>query len=171
MRLRLVFAVLALAFAAVSSAAPKDLPTRKPGLWEIKMQIPDMPQAMTSQHCIDEKTDNLLQQQGESQARQQCSKNTVRKEGDKIIMDSVCKHEGATVTTHAVFSGDFTRNYRGEINATFSPPMHGMKSSKQTLEGKWLGACKPGQKPGDVVIPGMGSMNLKELMKNMPKGQ
>ena len=62
--MRFILSLLSLAFAASASAAPNDMPNRKPGLWEIKMQIPDMPQAMSSQHCIDEKTDNLLQQQG-----------------------------------------------------------------------------------------------------------
>ena len=37
------------------------------------------------------------------------------------------------------------------------------------LEAKWLGPCKPGQKPGDIVMPGLkgagGQMNLQELMK------
>lgn len=167
--MRIVFALLAL-FAAFAQAASSDMPARKPGLWEIKMSMPSMPQPMLSQHCIDEKTDNLLQQQGEKQSRQQCSKNSLSRQGDKIIIDSVCKFDGTTATTHAVFSGDFSRNYRGEIDTTYAPPMHGMKSSKQVLEGKWLGACKAGQKPGDAVIPGMGSMNLNEMMKNMPDG-
>ena len=30
---------------------------------------------------------------------------------------------------------------------TFSP------SSTMTIEAKWLGACKPDQKPGDIVMP------------------
>lgn len=154
---------------ANSNAAPNELPSRKAGLWEIKMQMSEMPQSMTSQHCVDSKTDNLLQQQG--QAKQECSKNSVRKDGDKIIIETVCKVEGSIATSKAVFSGDFTRQYRGEINTNFAPPWHGMKTSKQTLESKWLGACKAGQKPGDVIIPGMGSMNLNEMMKNIPRAK
>lgn len=167
--MRITLIVLTLVFIASAQAAPSDMPKRKTGLWEIKMQSPEMPQPMLSQHCIDEKTDDLLQQRSEKQAQQQCSKNSMNKQGDKIVIDSVCKLDATTATTHAVFSGDFSRNYRGEINTSFNPPLHGMKASKQVLEGKWLGACKPGQKPGDVVIPGMGSINLNEMMKNMPK--
>ena len=167
--MRFILTILLFAFAANCSAAPSDMPSRKAGLWEVKMQMPEMPQAMTSQHCVDSKTDNLLQQQ--SQAKQECSKNSVRKDGDKIILESVCKIEGSSATTKAVFSGDFSRQYRGEISTSFAPPLHGMKASKQTLESKWLGACKPGQKPGDVIIPGMGSMNLNEMMKNMPQAK
>lgn len=166
--MRLVIALVALTLSPLSVAAPMDAPHRKPGLWEMKMQVPGMPQPMVSQQCIDEKTDDLMQRQGQAQARQQCSKNSMRREGDKVIVESVCKFDGTTATTTAVFTGDFAKSYRGEINTTYSPPMQGMKSSKQTMEAKWLGACKPGQKPGDVIMPGMGSMNLNDMMKNLP---
>ncbi len=168
--MRFILALLILAFAAISYAAPNNMPKRKPGLWEIKMQSPEMEMAMISQHCIDEKTDNLLQQQGRAQSSQKCSNSSVRKEGDKIIVESECQYEGRTARTKAVFSGDFSQHYRGEIHTTYTPPLHNIKSSTQTFKGKWLGACKPGQKPGDVVIPGMGSMNLNEMMKNIPNG-
>jgi hypothetical protein len=168
--MRLVLASLALALTSTTPYAA-DTPSRKPGLWETKMQMSGMPQPMTSQQCIDEKTDDLMQQRGQNQARQQCSKNSVRREGDKHIVESVCKIDQTTATTKAVFSGDFKSNYKGEISTTYTPPMHGMASSKQTMEAKWLGACKPGQKPGDVVMQGMGgmNMNMNEMMKHMPR--
>jgi len=166
--MRLAIALVALILSSLSLAAPADVPHRKPGLWEVKMQVPGMPQPMVSQQCIDEKTDDLMQSQG--QAKQQCSKNVMRRDGDKVIAESACKFDGTTATTTAVFTGDFSRSYRGEIATTYSPPMQGMKSSKQTMEAKWLGACKPGQKPGDVIMPGMGSMNIQDMMKKMPDG-
>lgn len=164
------FALATLALALISSPLyAADMPSRKPGLWEVKMHASGMPQPMSSQQCIDAKTDNLMQQRGMDQARQQCSKNTVRHEANRVIVESVCKFGQTTAITKAVFSGDFKSNYRGEINTTYTPPMHGVAASKQTLEAKWLGACKPGQKPGDVIMQGMGSININELMKNMPK--
>ena len=153
--MRIAFALLTLAFATITGAAPSEMPNRKPGLWEIKMQMPDMEQPTLSQHCIDEKTDNILLQQGHFQPRQNCSKNNLRKESGKIILESECKIEGSNTSTKAVFSGDFSHSYRGEIHTTYTPSLHGMKTSMQTLEGKWLGVCKPGQKPGDIAIPGV----------------
>ena len=44
-----------------------------------------------------------------------------------------------------------------------------MKESASTMEAKWLGACKPGQKPGDISMPGMPDINMNDMMKNLPK--
>ena len=34
-----------------------------------------------------------------------------------------------------------------------------------TLDAKWLGACKPDQKPGDIVMPGGLKMNIIDMEK------
>ena len=33
------------------------------------------------------------------------------------------------------------------------------------IEAKWLGACKPDQKPGDIMMPGGMKMNVKDMEK------
>ena len=173
-RMRYLISIFTVVLAfPVLADIPKDMPKRKPGLWEIKMTSDtDRGGLMVSQHCIDAKTDDLLQQRTQGMGKQECSKNSVRREGGKTIAESVCKFGETTATTRAVFSGDFSSNYRGDIQSTYSPPMMGMKEAKQTLEAKWLGACKAGQKPGDVIMPGMpggGKFNMDEMMKKMPK--
>ena len=63
-------------------AVQADMPKRKPGLWEIKMTS-DTGRGggpMVSQHCIDAKTDDLLQQRTQGMGKQECSKNSVRRE-------------------------------------------------------------------------------------------
>lgn len=162
--------IVVLAFPILADVS-KDMPKRKPGLWEIKMTS-DAGRGggpMVSQHCIDAKTDDLLQQRAQGRGKPACSKNTVRKEGGKTIAESVCKFGDTTATTRTVMSGDFTSNYRGEIYSTYSPPMMGMKEARSVIEAKWLGACKPGQKPGDVIMPGAGNFNMNDMMKNLPK--
>lgn len=171
--MRYLVSVLLVAL-TVPNLAQADMPKRKPGLWEIKMTS-DAGRGggpMVSQQCIDAKTDDLMQQRAQGMGKVECSKNTVRKEGGKTIAESVCKFGGTTTTTKAVFSGDFSSNYRGDIHSTYSPPMMGMKEVRSTIEAKWLGACKAGQKPGDVIMPGMpggGKFNMDEMMKKMPK--
>ena len=88
--------------------------------------------------------------------------------GNKVVVHAVCKIEGSTATTDAVFEGAFDSAYKGTMKTRFNPPMHGMSQSTMMLDARWLGTCKPGQKPGDVIMPGMG--NMSEMMKD-PKFQ
>ena len=148
---------------------PKDMPKRKSGLWDLSFQLGAGAAPMRMQQCVDEKSDDLMQQQSQHQTQAKCSKHTAEKSGNRIITDSVCKLGETTATTKAVFTGDFTSVYRGEIQSSFNPPMHGMKESKQIIDAKWLGPCKPGQKPGDVMMPGREKINPAEMMKNLPK--
>jgi hypothetical protein len=39
------------------------------------------------------------------------------------------------------------------------------RDSTTTIEAKWLGACKPDQKPGDVVMPGGFKLNIRDAEK------
>ena len=39
------------------------------------------------------------------------------------------------------------------------------RDTTTTIEAKWLGACKPDQKPGDIVMPGGLKMNVKDMEK------
>jgi len=94
----------------------------------------------------------------------------VKSQGNKVTTHSVCKFEGTTATTDATFIGAFDSAYKGDMKIRYTPPMHGLSESKMTMEAKWLGPCKPGQKPGDVIMPNMKGMNMNEMMKD-PKIQ
>jgi hypothetical protein len=159
MRHALMIASSLLLAAGMATAA--DAPARKSGLWEITNNMNvggPQPMATTMQQCVDEKTDKLTEQTGQREAQKNCSKNDVSRSGNKVVVDSVCKFENTTATTHAEFSGDFGSNYRGDIKTSYNPPMHGMKDSAMTITAKWLGPCKPGMKPGDIVMQGMPGM-------------
>jgi len=103
--------------------------------------------------------------------KQSCSKNEIRREGRKIVSESVCKMSGSTATTRGVFTGKFDSSYKADIKSTYEPPLHGMKESASTIEAKWMGACNSGQKPGDISMPGMPNININDMMKNMPKSR
>ncbi len=36
---------------------------------------------------------------------------------------------------------------------------------KSTVDGKWVGACKPDQQPGDIVTETGQKINMKSMMK------
>lgn len=163
----LVLALAATGFAA--SALADDMPKRKSGLWEINTRMEGMPSMGAMQQCIDQNTDDLMQQRAKKE-KTNCSVMDIKPQGNKVSIHSVCKIEGSTATTDALFVGTFDSAYKGDMLTRFNPPMHGMSESKMSFDAKWLGPCKPGQKPGDVFMPNMNGMNMNEMMKD-PKIQ
>ena len=151
------------------TALASDLPKRKPGLWEINMVMEGAPNMGPMQQCIDQNTDNLMQQQAKH-GKSECSVMDVKPSGSKVTIHTVCKMDGTTVTTDGVFEGSFETSYKGTMKSRFNPPMQGMSESNMTQEARWIGPCKPGQKPGDVVMPNMGGMDINKMM-NDPKMQ
>jgi hypothetical protein len=161
-----IVGVCALVFS--DDVGAQSAPKRKPGLWQQNMtssgsQVPPMSMTM----CTDEKTDDMLS--SKASGAQQCSQPTSRREGNAYVFEAVCKDGATTVKARGTFTGDFTNQYSGEIRYTFDPPQRGMKEMTQKMEARWLGACKPGQKPGDVVVDGMGGMNINQMMGGDPK--
>lgn len=167
---RAAAAALILAGALASTQAPaQDLPKRKPGLWQHNVTTigaPMPPQSM--QMCTDERMDKMLSDRADGQ---RCSQQTVRRDGNAVVVEAVCTQQNTTIRTKGRFSGDFNSSYSGEMHSTFDPPMHGMKESRQKIEARWLGPCKPGQKPGDIQVEGMPGMNVHEMMKGMDPKQ
>lgn len=157
--------------AIAQSNLPPDMPKRKPGLWEMKTSMAEMGgMGMTMQTCIDDTIEDLIAQQPE--ADETCEEQSYRKESNRFHFEAKCKADASTAHVKGIFSGDFSTHYQGEIHTTYTPPLHGMASSTMKMEARWLSACKPGQKPGDVMMmgmPGMGTINIEEMMKNLPK--
>lgn len=161
----LLLGIVATSLAGGALAA--DAPKRKSGLWEMNMQMDGMPSMGAMQQCIDQNTDNVMQHDAKK-AKPDCSVMEVKPQGNKFTMHSVCKIEKTTATTDAVFTGSFDTAYKGEMKIHYAPAMHGISNQKMNMEAKWLGPCKPGQKPGDVIMPNMKGMNINAMM-NDPK--
>ncbi|ADU39655.1 hypothetical protein J2W32_003490 [Variovorax boronicumulans] len=142
-----------------------DYPARKPGLWE--MQTSDGPGSKGSpqaiQQCIDAATDKMLRDMGQGMGKDMCSKQDMRMEGGKLVIDSVCKIGQTTATSQAVMTGDLSTAYRLESKSTYSPPLMGRAGATTVVEARWVGPCKPDQKPGDMVMNGM-KMNVNDMM-------
>jgi hypothetical protein len=146
----------ATAVGAAASVYADDLPKRKVGLWEMKMSMAGMPAGLTNmQTCVDEKSDDLTQTQARATAKKNCSRNDIKRDGNRVLVHSVCIFDKTTVSSDGVFSGNFDSGYRGDIKTTYDPPMAGRRETQITIEARWLGACQPGQKSGDVTINGM----------------
>ena len=152
------------------AARADEMPLRKPGLWEMKIvktgsALPEM----TMQHCTDETTDKQMSTTFSPVAKEACSKRDIAKTATGYVADSVCSVGGATMTSHADVTGDFNSAYTVKSTAHSDKGAGGVHDVTSTIEAKWLGPCKPDQKPGDIVMPGGFKMNIKdaEKLKNL----
>lgn len=63
--------------------------------------------------------------------------------------------------SRAIASGDFESSYRIDTIVQYDPPLGGVRrEDKDAVVAVRLGPCTPGQKPGDMVMPGMGTLNM-----------
>lgn len=160
-------AIALLALLPATAANAVDLPVRKAGLWEMKVQrtgsaVPDM----TMQHCTDETTDKEMSSSFSPMAKEMCSRQDVQKTATGYVSDSVCGVAGMSITSHAEITGDFNSAYTVKSTAhSERGPTGAPRDSTTTIEAKWLGACKPDQKAGDIMMPGGMKMNIKDMEK------
>jgi len=175
MRRLLSLGLGAAVFALSSAALAEDLPLRKAGLWEMKVvrtggAMPDM----TMQHCTDPTTDKEMSNSASPLAKTVCSKQDIRKTATGFVTDSVCSVAGVSMTTHAEIVGDFNSGY-SLTSTTHSDkgPTGKPLDATTKIEAKWMGDCKPGQKPGDIVMPGGMKFNVKDAdkLKNLIPSQ
>jgi hypothetical protein len=166
-KLALLGSAVCLALSA-GAACADDLPVRKAGLWELKMVKTGsaMPE-MTMQHCTDETVDKEMNNNVSPMAKQICAKQDIRKTATGFVSDSECSVAGIRTTSHAEFTGDFNSAYTVKTSSHAQGGAVGATGhdTTVTLEAKWLGACKPEQKPGDIVMPGGFKMNVRDVEK------
>lgn len=166
----LIGGCLLVAVAGATGVPAAELPVRKAGLWEMKMvKTGSMPE-MTMQHCTDETTDKQMNNLVSPLAKQICSKQDIQKTATGYAGDSVCSMGGASVTSHSEIVGDFNSAYTVTTTTHSDRGGNAPRETVITIEAKWLGACKPDQKPGDIVMPGGGfKLNVKdaEKLKNL----
>jgi hypothetical protein len=159
---------VAACMAAAMPAFAVDFPARKPGLWEIQTGSGGSEGAgksagHTMQQCIDAASDKALREMGQGMGKDLCSKQELKLESGRLVMDSVCKIGNTTATSHAVMTGDFSSTYRMESKSSYSPPLMGRTEGTAVMEAKWIGPCKPDQKPGDMVMANGMKMNVLEM--------
>jgi hypothetical protein len=157
-----------LAVGPAGHAWAADLPIRKAGLWEIKMvrtgsQLPEM----TMQHCTDETTDKEMNNMVSPMAKQICSKQDIQKTATGYVTDSVCSVAGVSIVSHSEITGDFNSAYSVTTTSHNDLGSKGAPHDTVTkIAAKWLGACKPDQRAGDIVMPGGGfKINVKDVDK------
>jgi Protein of unknown function (DUF3617) len=164
----LSFGIGGCALALLTAGAVADeLPLRKPGLWEMKIvKVGSQLPALTTQQCTDPTVDKDMVNTVSPIAKQICSKQNLQKTATGYVNDSVCTISGATITSHTEVTGDFDSAYVVTTEAKSDKGPEQLRNTTTRIEAKWLGDCKPGQKPGDIVMPGGGfKLNVKDAEK------
>jgi len=158
-------AILVLIGALPALAA--ELPTRKAGLWEVRMSFENRNGAgPVIQQCIDASTDQLMQAGAGPFAQSACPKRDVQKSGNTITMDATCTLAGKTATSHSVITGSFDSAYTMTVTSQ-GEALPGGKMA-MTMDAKWLGPCAADQKPGDMIMGNGIKMNILEMQKRGP---
>ena len=154
-----------------STAFALDMPARKPGLWELKMEFQgrNLP-AQVMKHCVDAATDKLMNSAYGGSAQAACSKQEISHSGATMIIDSVCKFGDATTTSHAVINGSFDSAYTVEVTSTREGghPLPGVAPGAAThmkIAATWLGPCAAGMKPGDMIMANGMKLNILDIQK------
>jgi hypothetical protein len=164
--------ILAATCAACSVSTAADFPMRKPGLWQITMEMgnPKIPPRV-EKVCLDAATDQLLYKVGAGASQKMCSKVDINNVGGKVVVDSVCSFGSTKATTHGVTTMSGDSAYRTDITVHYDPPLFGKSDSAMTHQAKWMGACPADMRAGDVEVEVSGrmaapmKMNLVDMFK------
>jgi hypothetical protein len=160
---RLAAAVILVLLGAAPTLAA-ELPSRKPGLWEIKIGIENRNAAgPTMRQCIDAATDQAMQSNAGPIAQQTCAKRDVQRTANGITIDSTCTVAGKTATSHAVVVGSFDSGYAMTVTSQGDGLPGG--GTTMTVSAQWLGPCAADQKPGDMIMSNGMKMNIIEMQR------
>jgi hypothetical protein len=156
---------------AAGLARADELPTRKAGLWEMKVvKVGSAMPELSMQHCTDPTTDKDMINSVSPLAKQMCTKQEVHKTATGYVTDSVCTMAGVSMTSHSELSGDFDAAYSVTTQSHLDKGPESLRDTTTKIEAKYLGDCKPGQKPGDIIMPGGGfrlNIHDAEKLKNL----
>jgi len=162
---RLGWVSLAIGGLAAVTAVGAELPSRKPGLWAVRMISDNRGPGLVVQQCIDKATDQMLQSSAGPISIAACTKRDVQRSEDAILIDSACTVDGKIATSHAIITGNLDSAYTMTVTTKSEALQVGLN---MTVTGRWLGPCQPDQKPGDVIMPSGAKINVPDLQKRPP---
>ena len=149
------------------------LPARKSGLWEVKVRQDDLagprqgPQASrapaTVLQCTSQEAEPamllaIVPGQEDCSAPRVASRRGAGRERTYDVR-TVCYVHDNRVNARVTLSGDLQSAYRGTFDVQYSRTPQ-RDTGPMAFEGRWLGACHAGQRPGDMVLPNGVTVNV-----------
>ena len=146
-----------------SAAAHKSpLPARKSGLWEVMVRsdTPGPRQGQTVLQCTSTEAERVMLMAvvpGQENCRE--IKVARRAKGAGYDIHTVCYVHDNRVEARMELTGDLQSAYAGRFSVKYSQaPVR--DPGPMAFEGRWLGACRPGQRLGDMVLPNGVTVNV-----------
>lgn len=166
-------AALCAAVAALVAAAPaaaQDFPQLAPGLWEMN-RVSDAAPAQANANanrmtlCLDRSLSKEMFEMGVGAMKGMCSRHEFHLSGGRGTGDFVCEMGGSRMhsTSTMVLDGDTA--YRTEIHTTWDPPFMDRAKSDTVLTAHRVGACPPGERPGDVTTAQGTRFNIRDALE------
>ncbi|HEY2863339.1 MAG TPA: DUF3617 family protein [Casimicrobiaceae bacterium] len=151
---------------AAASALAAEPPILKSGLWELSRSTDRQPDAKRlTTMCLDDSVQAQMREFGLGVAKELCSKSDRRVDGDRLIIDAVCKLGPTTMTTHSVMTFSGNTAYHTDSKVAYDPPFMNMTEATTSIDGKWVGACLAGQQPGDIKLESGQTINIKSMIR------
>jgi len=141
------------------------LPMRKPGLWELTIHghaNAGSPPSQQVQQCTDGKAERIMllaivpTQENCSDVR---AKRLTGQPVDGYDITLVCHVHEQRIETQVALRGDLQSVYSGTYT-TRQPGALPRAPAAVNFQGRWLGNCKPDQRPGDMVLPNGITVNV-----------
>jgi hypothetical protein len=138
---------------SVGIANAVDPPPLKEGLWSVRTQITDNPgnrkRDSTANLCRNHAYDQHVRDI--SKRKPGCTTVNESFQAGQYTVEMHCSVSGTSIVAKGVttFRGDTSAH--SESRATFSPPTGGTSETIEILDQNYLGNCKAGTQPGDMI--------------------
>lgn len=148
----------------LGSSLAADFPRRRSGLWEVHSASAQALGLPPTLQCIGDRSDSAKWHLDRAVGKRgSCTLGAFRRMGNAWVADSICREGRTVVSSRKIATGDFLTYYRIDTIVRYEPPLGGSRDEdKEALEARYIGRCAPGQRPGDVVVPGMGTLNMTD---------
>jgi hypothetical protein len=117
--------------------------------------------------CLDAATEARSSVWGEEASRDMCQKYEMNRQLDgSYTFASTCNMGSAGVTrSQGRAAGDLTSNYTIKMKSTTSGAELEMmnRDTEFTIAARHVGACKPGQRAGDMIMNGRVVANINDM--------
>ena len=151
--------------------ASTPLPARKAGLWEVTVRSDDLvlprrgqskPRPQTVRMCTNAAAEPVMLfaiVPGQERCKEVAARPRSTSVGGGWEIRSVCFVHDNRVEADMQLTGDLRSEYQGAYSVKYqSTPLE--NTGRMLFEGRWLGSCQPGQRPGDMVLPNGVTVNV-----------